>query len=315
MLDVRRLHVLREVVSHGSFSAAASALGYTQSAVSQHIAALERQIGAKLLERGPRGVTPTDAGRLLVGHAAVVLARLEEAEADLRALLGAGGPPIRVAAFPSAAATLVPGAVAAVQALRPEAELDVVVADPDDAVALMRAGRVDLAVLLEVPGDELPEYPGLRSVPILDDRMHALLPPRHRLAAQPTVRMAELAEDRWVLGSPTGTCPDARILRHACRAAGFRPRVAFRSLDYPAIQGLVAEGIGVSLIPELALAGIRDDVVVRPVDPAPPLRRVVAATLDGPPTDAAQTVLDALRRAGERRRAELAEPSRVAPAG
>lgn len=272
--------MLREVVAQGSFSAAAGVLGYTPSAISQQIGALERETGMTLVERGGSRVRATRAGEALVRHTEVILARLAAAEAELAELAGRARRHLTVAAFSSATAVLLPPAVARFRAAHPEVEFELRLADPDDGVAMLRAGTADMALILEVPEETGPEYPGILSEPILADVMHALLPASHRLAASP-VTLADLAGEHWIMGSKTGTCADARVLLGACRRAGFEPRVAFQSDDYPAIQGLVAAGVGVSLIPQLATAHPREDVAILPLASPTPCRTIAAATLEG----------------------------------
>ena len=277
MLDVRRLRVLREVATHGSFSAAAEALSYTQSAVSQQIAALEREAGSRLVERSARGVTLTDAGRALVGHADVILARLADAEEELQAIAGLRGGRLRLAAFPSACATLMPQAVARFRERHPGVELSLSPADPDDALRLLRGGESDMALSIEATFTTRHE-PGLETMPLLDDPMYIMLPRDHPMAGRARLKLTDLAEEPWMIGT-TGTCPDTSIFLNACQAVGFAPNIAFNMDDYTAIQGFVAAGMGVSFIPDLALVAVRDDVVVRSLGARPPVRRIVAVTL------------------------------------
>src|SRR5437763_4355875 len=149
MLDVKRMRVLREVAAQGSFSAAAEALAYTQSAVSQQIAALEREAGATLVERGARGVRLTDAGRALVAHAEAILARLDAAERELEAIAGLRGGRMRLASFPTAGATLVPLAIAEFSRRHPGVELSLVEAEPEDAISQLKGGEFDVALTFE----------------------------------------------------------------------------------------------------------------------------------------------------------------------
>ncbi len=311
MLDVRRLRVLREVASHGSFSAAAEALSYTQSAVSQQIAALEREAGAQLVERSARGVKLTEPGRALVAHADVILARLADAEEELHAINGLRGGRLRIAAFPSACATLMPLAIATFRARHPDVELSLCPADPDESLPLLRAGEVDVAVSVEstfgVPRTDAPDLDGL---PLLDDPMYIMLPREHRLAGRARLELSDLAEEQWMIGT-TASCPDTSIFLRACRVAGFEPRVAFSLDDYNAIQGFVAAGMGVSFIPDLALLNVRDDLVIRSFGTGrPPFRRIVALTLAASyRSPAKQAMLDVLTEvSGEfgARRTELA---------
>lgn len=281
MLDVRRMRVLREVAQRGSFSAAAEALAYTQSAVSQQIAALEREAGTRLVERNARGVRLTEAGRVVVGHADVILARLADAESELEAIAGLRGGRLRLAAFPSAGASIMPKAIATFRERHPAVELTLQPAEPSDGVALLRVGEVDIALTITTPGSDACACaygPGIQELKLLDDPMYVILSDTHALAHRRTLRLADLAGEQWMLGS-TGTCPDAVIFLRSCQVAGFEPRIAFESNDYPSIQGFVAAGMGVSFIPDLALINVREDLVVRSLGARPPARRIMAATL------------------------------------
>ncbi|HEY4746121.1 MAG TPA: LysR family transcriptional regulator, partial [Steroidobacteraceae bacterium] len=149
MLDVKRLKVLREVARTGSFSAAAEELGYTQPAISQQISALEREAGTRLLQRGARGVTLTDAGRSLVDHSDAILARLAAAEEELEAIAGLRGGRLRLASFPTAGATLVPLAIAMFSDRHPDVELSLIEAEPEDSLPRLRAGDLDVALTFE----------------------------------------------------------------------------------------------------------------------------------------------------------------------
>jgi DNA-binding transcriptional LysR family regulator len=280
MLDVRRLRVLREVAARGSFSAAADALNFTQSAVSQQIAALEREAGTKLVERSARGVRLTQAGDALVRHTDVILARLADAEAELEAIAGLRGGRLRMAAFPTAAASIVPLAISEFRERHPAVEISLVPAEPDDAAAKLRSGDVDLALMIDAFWGEPIGGPGLDRVHLLDDPMYICLPAGHRMASKARVKLEDLADEGWMTGASSG-CPDTSIFFRACAAAGFEPRIAFQSEDYTAIQGFVAAGMGVSVIPDLALTTVRDDVVIRAIGPKAPSRRISAATLEG----------------------------------
>src|SRR3989440_2396440 len=190
MLDVRRLRVLREVSVQGSFSAAADALSYTQSAVSQQIAALEREAGATLVDRGARGVRLTDAGRALVEHSEAILARLAAAEDELEAIAGLRGGRMRLASFPTAGATLVPLAIAAFSRRHPAVELSLVEAEPEESLPPLRAGDLDVALTFEYSSLPDTAYESLREeiefTPLLDDPMYVALPLAHPLASRRT---------------------------------------------------------------------------------------------------------------------------------
>src|SRR3954451_9872762 len=254
MLDVRRLRVLREVAARGSFSAAAESLTYTQSAVSQQIAALEREAGTKLVDRSARGVRLTDAGRALVDHADVILARLADAETELEAMAGLRGGRLRLASFPTAGASVMPVAISRFRERHPGVELSMDLAEPDEYLPRLRAGEWDIAVtnLATMAAEE----DGVEFRHILDDPLYVALPADHRLARKRTMRLEELAEEDWMLGSQR-VCPDTSIFLRSCQRAGFEPRIAFHSDDYLAIQGFVAARMGVSFIPQLAVVNLR----------------------------------------------------------
>jgi DNA-binding transcriptional LysR family regulator len=298
MLDVKRMRVLREVAARGSFSAAAEALSYTQSAVSQQIAALEREAGTTLVERNARGVRLTDAGRALVEHAEVILARLADAEVELEAIAGARAGRLRLAAFPSAYASIMPPAVARLRERHPGVELTLEPLEPAEGLAALRAGDIDIAVSIQpLPGCG-PSREGIDEVTLLDDPMYVVLARDHPFAHRGRFGLSDLAGEPWMLGA-SSSCPDTAIFLRACQKAGFEPRVAFYSDDYNAIQGFVGAGMGVALIPDLALVSVRDDIVVRSLGPQPPYRRIVAATLQGSFLSAAkQAMIDILVEVG-----------------
>ncbi|HLJ02823.1 MAG TPA: LysR substrate-binding domain-containing protein [Solirubrobacteraceae bacterium] len=299
MLSPARLRVLTEVVARGSFSGAAEALSYTQSAVSQAVARLEAEAGAPLVIRDRAGVRPTAAGATLVEHAEVILAQIEAAEADLEALLGLRAGRLRMASFPSAGATLMPLAIAAFSERHPDVTLTLAEGEPEDIAPRLRAGEFDLALLFEFPGEEPELTNDLYAVPLLEDPLHVALPAAHRLASKRAVSLRDLRREAWVQTSARSPC--ARHLVQACLTAGFEPRVAFESDDFETVQGLVAAGVGVALIPRLALTRLHPGIVVRELAPASPTRTVLAATLPGaaaPP--AARTMLLILSEISER---------------
>jgi molybdate transport repressor ModE-like protein len=292
MLDVRRLRVLREVALRGSFSAAAEALTYSQSAVSQQIAALEREAGTRLVERNGRGIRLTDAGRALVRRADAILVELAAADAELQAIAGLRGGRVRVSTFASAATALLPAAVTAFRAAHPAVQVELsLVEATEEAIGGLRTGRADL-VLGGRRGGE-PPTDQVEAHRLLEDPMLAVLPGGHRLARRRTLRLDDLAGEPWVLGGGPGCSDRATILR-ACHAAGFEPRVTvdFPTDDYNATQGMVAAGAGVTLLPRLALAVPRDDLAVRPLAGAGPSREVVAAIRRGDQAPATLAMLE-----------------------
>jgi DNA-binding transcriptional LysR family regulator len=293
MLNLGRLKVLQEVVSRGSFSAAAEALSYTQSAISQAIARLEGEAGASLVVRDRRGVRPTAAGAILVEHAEAIFAQVEAAEAELAAVLGLRGGVLRVASFPSAGATLIPEAVARFRAQHPGVSLTLAEGEPEEIAPRLRGGEFDLALLFEFPGVRERAGKGLRSVSLLEDPMHVALPAEHELAAKPSLSLSDLRNQDWVQTSAESPC--ARHVIRSCLAAGFEPRVTFESDDYETVQGLVAAGVGVALIPRLALTRVHPGIVVRELAPRSPARKVTAATTAGPGVaPAAKTMIKVL---------------------
>lgn len=319
MLDTRRLRVFREVARQGSFSAAADALGYTQPAVSRQIATLEAELGTVLVRRVPQGAVLTDAGTLLLERADAILARLDDVETELRALAGLEGGRLRLATFASAAASIVPPAVARFRARHPGVELNIVMADPVDSLPGLRAGELDLALSHDPlndasangvrtgpdAGGTTREALGIELTHLFDDPMYVAMPATHPLAGQPRLDLSHFAEDPWMLAT-TATCPDSRLFLRACHEAGFEPRIAFQNDDYPAILGFVAAGVGVALIPDMVTRGVREDVVVRILDPAPPPRPIMVAMPAGYRAPAAVAMLTVLREVAEEWVAERA---------
>jgi DNA-binding transcriptional LysR family regulator len=290
MLHTGRLRVLCEVVRRGSFSGAAEALSYTQSAVSQAVARLEAEVGAPLVIRDRRGVRPTAAGATLVEHAETILTQIETAEEELAAVLGVRGGRLRVASFPSAGATLMPLAVAIFRRGHPDVALTLAEGEPEEIAPRLRAGEFDLALLFDFPGVRERVGAGLRTVSLLEDPMHVALPADHPLAVKPRLKLADLRDEDWVQTSEPSPC--ARHVVRLCLAAGFEPNVTFESDDYETVQGLVAAGVGVALVPRLALSHVHPRIVVRELSPRSPARKVVAATMAGPGVaPAARTML------------------------
>jgi len=296
MLDVKRLNIFREVVAQGSFSGAADALDYSQSAVSQAMQTLEGEAGVPLIERTRGGARPTAAGAALAGHVGGILAQLEAAEDEIAAIVAGHGGHLRTASFPTAGASLMPRAIAAFRGSHPGVEVSLAEGEPEEIAPRLRAGEFDLALLFEFPGVGERIATGLRRFELFDDPLHLALPAEHRLATREKApRLDDLREESWVQTAAASPC--ARHVVRSCIAAGFEPRVSFESDDYQTVQGLVAAGVGVALIPQLALSTVREDIVVRPLAPGSPARKVFAATPKGASATAAvATMLDVLRR-------------------
>ncbi|MFD7939560.1 LysR family transcriptional regulator [Streptomyces sp. NPDC048253] len=286
MLDVRRMQVLRAVVGNGSVTGAAAVLGYTPSAVSQQIAALEKEAGAALLERVGRGVRPTAAGLLLTEHAEAIGRQVAEAETALADLLAGRTGRLGVRYFATAGAALVAPAVARLREAHPGVRIELkLTVDPEDPVAEVREGRADLALLVSREGRQ---DSGVRLLHLLDDPYLAVLPRGHRLAGRRSVRLVELAEEAFVGSEWPGPCLDAQL--DACAVVGFRPRFMVQSEDYVTAQGFVAAGLGVSLVPRLGLGSRHPGVVVREVRDPVPVRAIQAVVRETAP---AQPALDA----------------------
>lgn len=296
MLNSSRLQVFREVVTHGSFSAAADTLSYSQSAVSQAIATLEGEVGASLIERNRGGVRPTAAGAALSRHADGILAGMETAEAEIEAIAAGRGGRLRTASFPTAGATLMPQAIAGFRASHPGVEISLAEGEPEEIAPRVRAGEFDLATLFEFEGVGERLGKGIKRFELLDDPLHLALRHDHPLARRKRVALEDLRDESWVQTSANSAC--ARHVVRSCHAAGFEPSVSFESDDYQTVQGLVAAGVGVALIPELALSTVRPDIRIRALHPGSPVRKVFAATPRGAAvTPAVATMLGVLREA------------------
>jgi DNA-binding transcriptional LysR family regulator len=294
MDDLRLLKVLREVALRGSFSAAAEALSYSQPAVSQQIARLEAQAGVKLLERQHKGISLTPAGEALVRHTERILAQLADAQAELTEIASSARGRLRLASFATAAGTIVPIAVSAFRKLRPGVQVDLALLDPPISIPALRRGDYDLVITEEGGFEEDPSLEGLGVERLMDDVLYAALPVDHPLATRRAISLSDLVNEDWMLVGLQGTCAGSNIVLRACKQAGFEPRVAYTSDDYFAIQGLVASGMGVALVPGLALASSREDVAVRPLRGRPPYRRI-GAVFSGEPAGPLGVMLDCLR--------------------
>jgi DNA-binding transcriptional LysR family regulator len=315
MLDVTRLRVLVAVARYGSVTAAARALNYAQPSVSHHLARLEAETGIKLIQRAGRGIRLTDAGRLLAERAAEVIGRLDAAESELAAYSGLRAGRLRLAAFPSALGTIVPAAASMLRGQQPGVDLRLTEAEPPEALRMLRAGYVDVAVVFkygkegaeaetairpdeEDTGIDLTE--GLRERLLLEEPVHLVTSAHGSEQAVPD--LARYARRRWIAG-----CDRCRAnLVRQCALAGFTPKIAFTTDDYVAVQALVAAGLGVSTLPALCLRAARHPGI-RTV-PLPGARRYVMAVRYGDPPDppAVTMLMDILRSA--------AVPSQRAPA-
>jgi len=255
MLDVRRLRLLRDLARLGTIAAVAEALTYTPSAVSQQLAALEREAGVPLLERTGRRVALTAAGAVLVEHAETVFAALERADAALAAARTGLVGPLRIGAFPTAVRTLLPGALVALGRDHPGLELRVRELDPADAPDALRAGQLDVALVHDYDLVPIAPDPALETLPLLDETLYlAVLEPRD---------LAGCREEPWIVGSPGTLCHTVAL--RSCEAAGFVPRVRHHADDFVTVLALVAAGQGVALVPQLAATDPPPGVVLVPL--------------------------------------------------
>jgi len=295
MLDVTRLRVLVAVAKHGSVTAAARALNYAQPSVSHHIARLEAETGARLLQRAGRGIRLTDAGLLLAERAAEILGRLDAAENELAAHVGLRQGRVRLAAFPSALGTIVPAAAACLEAESPGMDLMLAEAEPPEALRMLRAGYVDVALVFRHyqqtadPGPPRGDDEGARGTLLLDEPVHLITAAAEHASAD----LAAHADHRWIAG-----CERCRgYLLRQCALAGFTPKIAFTTDDYVAVQALVAAGLGVATLPDLALRSARHPgICAAPISGA---RRHVFAMTYGEPPDPPATarLIEVLRAA------------------
>lgn len=275
-LDVRRMLLLAEVAQHGSLTAAAQALSYTTSAVSQQISKLETEAGQPLLERNARGITLTDAGWALVRHAERIDRQLRSARAELADIAGLRSGTLRLGSFPTAGSSLLPLVVTRFRERHPGVHLAVHSALRGRLIAMLEERAVELALLWDYDWDRV-EDGTLAITHLLDDPTALLVAAEHPLAHKEAVALDELAGESWVTRADQH--PLADVLARSCRAAGVAPNIAFEAHDYQEAQAMVAVGLGVALAPRLALTNLRDDVRVIPVDPPAPARRILLARL------------------------------------
>jgi DNA-binding transcriptional LysR family regulator len=292
MIDARRLQIFREVARRGTISAAAQALWMTQPAVSRQIAALEREAGAQLFNRAARGVNLTEAGRLVLDHADAIAGHLAAAEAKLGDLAKLRTGRLRIGTFPTAGATVLLDALTRFHERHPDVELAVLEAPSSACLTRLRAGELDLALVFDGNREEGVRADGIERVHLLTEEMQVALPASHPRSGSKRVRLPELAEDRWLVGTaPVGT----GVIRTACIAAGFEPRVACEVDDPRIIGGLVAAGVGITFTSPLRLEDPPAGVVAVPLAD-PPSRHVFAALLPAAQRAAAIEAMLALLR-------------------
>ncbi|MET8281181.1 LysR family transcriptional regulator [Micromonospora sp. NPDC005174] len=301
MFDARQLLTLTQVARTGSYTAAASALGYTQPAVSYQMRQLERAAGTPLVVHADRTIRLTEAGRRLAGHADVVLAALSAAEADIAALNADTGTVIRLAAFQSSCSTLVPVMLDLLAGQGTPTKVVVQQLEPAEATPLVVRNEVDLAVMCDWTNEAAsPDERKLRRISLMSDRRCVLLPRGHPLADQPEIDFADLSQESWVMESVRDR------FTAACEAAGFEPRIAVTASDIVAIQNLVAVGVGITLMNELAIATHLDPrLKAVPLMNWPRRRIYISMSVRRAQSTAVEAVVTALRGAAQHVQAQL----------
>ncbi|YAL84341.1 LysR family transcriptional regulator [Dermacoccaceae bacterium W4C1] len=295
MIDAAGLRIMRAIAEEGSFTAAATSLGYSQPAISQMVRRLEERTGTVLVERLGRSVRLTEAGQILARHAVPVLAALDRAECEVRAIAGLQAGQVRLAAFPSAASTLVPGALSLVKHNFPDVRVTFTEAEPPEALAALRSGECDLAITFVYEGDELPrgeaDLEPFTVHDLLEDEVRIVLPATHPLADRDRISLEDLAEADWIAG-----CPRCRgHLMSLAKSSGFAPDVAFETEDYVAVLAMVAADLGVALVPELILSTSRQDgIVALPMEPANRRTIQIVTTADLERVPAVQAAIQAI---------------------
>ena len=277
LADSPRLRTFALVTDLGSISAAASVLGYTQSAVSQQLAALERELGVALVDRSQRPLRPTPAGATLRPHVDRALAALSAADAVIEDLRG-GIPRLRLAAFPSALSSFLPAALRDLRRTHAELVVEVLQLETREAIERLHTGEADLAVVHHMPGVAVPEVSGLRRRRLVVDDLHVVLPDRHRLASRDEVSVDDLREEPLIL--PRRDTPAGRfrsVIDQLCAQAGFAPRVAYEVDDLPAAQAFAAAGIAVVPMHGLTLSTVPNGATVRPLAERPAGSRTIEA--------------------------------------
>jgi DNA-binding transcriptional LysR family regulator len=286
-MDPRRVLTFRAVAHRRSFSGAARELSLSQPSVSNQVALLERELGARLLVREPGGLKLTRDGEILLGHADAIAERFQLATRQLAATAQGESARLRIGAFPTALAALVPGAIALLRDRHPDTKVTVDEGDHDELAARVRAGELHMAVGFQDTAEPRDEPPDVERRDVFREQFRIALAPDHPLAARPAVRLADLAGDDWTAASTDG------LIVRACRAAGFEPNLVSITRDQLAVRGLVGRGLVVTLVPEL-LAEPFKDLALRPIAGTGPARDVYALLPPGGRHPLVAAALDAL---------------------
>lgn len=293
MLDVKRLRTFLTAAAEGSFTGAAKALYMTHSAVSQQMAILEREVGLTLIERSSKGITLTDAGRLLADRATTLLGMMASVETEL-ADLRRTSRGVRIGAYPTAVADLIPRVLQEFRRRYPETVISFLPFHVNEMPDRLRDGMIHVGLAWEY--NTLPRSIGndIETIHLFDEPMDLLLPTNHGLAGESSIKFEAMADEQWIIRRQPP--PYDRVFANLCQGAGFAPKVLFTTDDYQSIHGFVGAGLGVSVVPRLSLQVRHADVVAVPIDAAPLARRVMILTMaEAPITDETNKLFEVLR--------------------
>lgn len=274
MLNVNRLHLLLRVVETGSVTAAAEELLYSPSAVSQQLRRLEAEVGQPLLQRHARGMVPTEAGKVLAGHARKVIRQLSAAEADLADIAGLRRGRLELGTFPTVGSSFLPLVVSRFRHEHAAIELEVHSAREDELLDMLESGVVGLSLLWDYEWSRL-DGSEFALTPLFEDPTALVVAGDHRVARRRQVRMEDLKQEDWIIRAHDH--PVVEVLERSCRAAGFKPRISFQANDYQEAQAMVSVGLGVALAPRCALVNKHPGVRVLSLGDTAPSRRILVA--------------------------------------
>lgn len=300
--STERILLLADVASHGTMTLAADSLGYSVSAISQQIRKLEAEAGQPLVQRHSRGISLTDAGEAVVRHAEQLRARLLSLQYSLDDLAGLRAGTLRMGTFPTAGSSLVPLAISRFQREHPGVELTVRSQRLDGLLRMLSSRDISISLLWDYEWSRL-DIPELELQYLMDDPTDLVVSVSHPLASRESVPMSELLDELWVVRAADH--PMIEVLTRGANTIGFVPTVAYEANDYQEAQAMVAVGVGVALVPRLALTVLRDDVRVIPLSGEAPQRRITLARLkDSRPTAADAAMAEMFKDAARRLQAQ-----------
>lgn len=292
-LDLGQLRVLTAIARHGTMVGAAEELSYTPSAISQQVRRLEAEVRTPVLERHPRGVSLTEAGRAIAARADAIAGQLRGLENDLDDLAGARAGTLRLGVFPTFAASMLPAVILRFRARHPGIDLTIKSSRAAPLRELLGARDIDLALAWDYPWTRHEDLEVVTEE-LMTDHTVLLLPRGHRLAARPTIAVNELRDEAWVVRADAH--PTRDVIIRSAGANGFSPIIAVEANDYPEVQAMIAAGLGITMCPSLATQPLRDDVVVRRLEASVPTRRISTTQAAGrAPSPAHLAMLSTLR--------------------